>query len=67
MTDHGDIIAALRGHGALADSEADSIQFNLAADLLVAHDDSGISLDDWPWARRFVEMLAGEPVIPSLV
>ena len=43
------------------------IQLNLAADLLEAHDQTGISLDDWVWARRFVEEFIGINVLPNCV
>ena len=34
----------------------------LAVDLLQAHDDTGISLDNWWVARDFVENLLGSPI-----
>lgn len=67
MTDHSDFIASLRARAAVADGDWDVTCLNLAADLLVSHDDSGVSLDDWPWARRYVETLAGLPIVPSLL
>lgn len=67
MTYHGDIIASLRRMAAAADGDWDRICLNLAADLLASHDDSGVSLDDWPWARRFVESLIGRSIVPSLL
>lgn len=67
VTDHGDVIAVLRTRAGSAVSEGDKIALHLAADLLTAHDQSGISLDDWPWARRFVEMWGQQPVLPNSV
>jgi hypothetical protein len=43
------------------------VNLNLAADLLESHDQSGISLDDWVWARRFVEHYLGKSIIPNLI
>lgn len=43
------------------------ISLRLAAELLEAHDDTGISLDDWPTARRFVEGHLGSPISPNAV
>ncbi len=39
----------------------------LAADLLEIHDATGISLDDWPAAREFVEALIGHPITENHV
>jgi hypothetical protein len=65
-TDHSVEIAVLRqlayevrfNHNLL-------IQLNLAADLLESHDQSGISLDNWSWARQYVESYIGVRVIPN--
>lgn len=66
-TDHRDEIAMLY---LLCDEASDSEvarEFRLAAELLWAHDDTGISLDDWPTARQFVEHRLGCPVLPNLI
>lgn len=39
------------------------ITIRLAAELLEAHDDTGISLDAWPTAREFVEHHLGSSVL----
>ena len=66
-TDHSQEIAALRKVASLMLDDDLIIQLNLAADLLEAHDQTGISLDDWPWARRFVEGHTHTPVEPNCV
>lgn len=63
-TDHSDVIEVLRLLGDIAHG-MEGIELRLAADLLEAHDQTGISLDDWPNARRFVEVLSGVDVIPN--
>lgn len=66
-TDHSDEIIGLIN---LAQDTLDAdlqTSLRLAAELLASHDDTGISLDDWPTARRFVENLVGHPVLPNLV
>lgn len=40
---------------------------DLAADLLEMHDATGISLDNWPAARTFVEHLIGRPITENHV
>lgn len=37
----------------------------LAADLLEAHDETGISLDGWDNARQFVETMTPGPILES--
>ena len=37
----------------------------VAADLLQAHDETGISLDDWLSARLLVELLIGKPILQN--
>lgn len=80
-TDHSDEIAELRrmakevldegdsisDDGEFTDSRGGYVTLMLAADLLEAHDQTGISLDDWPYAREFVEGLLERPIIPNLV
>jgi len=56
MTDHSQIITALRSKpGVYAD---------LASDLLEIHDATGISLDNWVSAKRFVEITCDQLGIP---
>ena len=45
------------------DSFMDALMRELAADLLEAHDDTGISLDDWLPARLFVELLLDKKIL----
>ena len=47
-TDHCDLVSGLRARAAAVDSSPDKVTLNLAADLPEAHDETGISLDDWP-------------------
>lgn len=42
-----------------------TLSYLLAADLLEAHDETGISLDDWAVARTFVETLLDRPVLSN--
>lgn len=39
--------------------------FALAADLLECHDQTGISLDNWPSARAFVERRIEGPIVEN--
>lgn len=66
-TDHSEEIAELRRRASSSNDRDFVINLNLAADLLEAHDESGISLDDWPWARQFVERAIAAPVIPNCI
>lgn len=80
-TDHAEEIVELRAMAAEALADSDSMSdegvftdgrltyltLNLAADLLEAHDQTGISLDDWPYARQLVEALLESPVLPNCV
>lgn len=65
MTDHADDVARLRAQcppdttPVLTDEQ---IALLLAADLLEAHDDTGISLDNWIAAREFVERHIGRTI-----
>jgi hypothetical protein len=66
-TDHSAAIAALRARcpsdtAALDDEQVATL---LAADLLEAHDDTGISLDNWISAREFVERRIGREIEPN--
>ena len=64
-TDHSEEIAELRAMAAEAEERESFVMINLAADLLEAHDQTGISLDDWPYARQFVEQILTEPILPN--
>lgn len=63
MTDHTEQVAELRARAGGSDTAGDltdeQVDLFLAADLLEAHDDTGISLDAWVSARTFVERHAG--------
>ncbi len=61
-TDHAVEIAWLRLPRE-DDSFMDALMRELAADLLEAHDDTGISLDDWLPARLFVELLLDKKIL----
>ena len=63
-TDHAVEIAWLRlpRDGA---SFMEALMHELAADLLEAHDDTGISLDDWLPARLFVELLLDRKILKN--
>ena len=63
-TDHSGEIAwlrALAGEG----PPLRTLSYLLASDLLEAHDETGISLDDWVVARTFVETLLEGPILPN--
>jgi phosphosulfolactate phosphohydrolase-like enzyme len=63
-SDHSVEIAQLRtrvGDGTVANA----LTLAVAADLLEAHDETGISLDDWLSARLLVELLIGKPIIEN--
>jgi len=66
-TDHSDEIAQLREMADKAEERHEKVTIHLAADLLQSHDDTGISLDDWPYARQFVEFYLGKPILPNLI
>lgn len=63
--DHEDVVARLRDQ-CRSDTSPDLTMFEvctlLAADLLEAHDDTGISLDNWIAAREFVERHIGRTI-----
>lgn len=63
-TDHSEEIARLRER-ATRKERYDQLVYLLAADLLEAHDESGISLDAWQPARDLVELLIGDDIIES--
>jgi len=67
-TDHSEEIAMLRQLAGEVTSNTNLVvDVNLAADLLEAHDQTGISLDDWPYARRYVERFIGRSVLPNCI
>lgn len=65
-TDHSKEIARLLSVAASETDRDDMISVRLAAELLQAHDDTGVSLADWPTALQFVESHLGHPVLPNL-
>ncbi len=62
-TDHSEEIARLRVR-ARSKEHYDALVYELCADLLASHDDSGISLDNWT-ARALVELLIGQEITES--
>jgi hypothetical protein len=63
-TDHAEEIQALRDRSRTKE-RYDFLVYQLAADLLEAHDESGISLDAWTPARDLVELLIGAEIVES--
>lgn len=63
-TDHSLEIWELR-EKAKKKERYDALVYELCADLLQSHDESGIALDDWTAARDLVELLLGESIIES--
>lgn len=66
-TDHSEEIAFLITSADRCHDRSTVIARRLAAELLQAHDETGISLDDWPTARQFVEDRLGQPICPTLI
>lgn len=63
-SDHTAEIAQLRTQ--VADGTVlEALTVAVAADLLEAHDQTGVSLDDWLSARLLVELLIGKPIVES--
>jgi len=63
-SDHAAEIAQLRTQvegGTLLEELTKAV----AADLLQAHDETGISLDEWLSARLLVELLIGKPILEN--
>lgn len=66
-TDHTDEIALLNRRADATEDRQQRLVIRLCAELLQAHDETGISLDDWPTARQVVEHHLGQPVLPNCV
>lgn len=64
VTDHTEEIANLRRR-AVRKERYDELVYLVAAELLEAHDESGITLDNWKAARDLVELLIGSEIIES--
>lgn len=73
-TDHAEEITRLReiadGLSAAHKGERPDVAllvltYKVAADLLEAHDDTGISLDNWSTARGLVETLVGKIILDN--
>ncbi|GEM_PF-1166445 len=62
-TDHAEEIASLHGRATQTREPMERLTIRLAAELLEAHDDTGISLDHWPTAREFVEHHLGGRIL----
>jgi len=63
-SDHSAEIAQLRTQ-AVDGTALEALTLAVAADLLEAHDETGISLDDWLSARLLVELLIGKPILEN--
>lgn len=67
LTDHGKDITRLRERAAWCRERFGSltqraVTYELAADLLEIHDQTGLSLDNWASARAFVEHRIGHEI-----
>lgn len=62
-TDHRDEIEALHVLASRSRDADQRVCLRLAAELLEAHDDTGISLDHWATAREFVESRLGKSAL----
>lgn len=68
LTNHSEEIAELRWKAdrpGLDPLEAAALR--AAADLLVCHDETGISLDDWPGPGSLVNLMLGKPFLRNHV
>lgn len=63
-SDHSTEIVRLRKQ-AEEGTVMEALTCAVAADLLEAHDETGISLDNWLSARLLVELLIGEPILEN--
>lgn len=63
-TDHSEEVRRLRER-AKTKERYDALVYNLCADLLISHDETGIALDNWLYARDLVELLIGTEIIES--
>lgn len=65
-TDHRREIRALRERARAGDPDSlETYALAAAAELLAAHDETGISLDGWTEPRALVEMLLEHPILPN--
>lgn len=73
-TDHADEISRLRdterayarlGPTITNTERTVGLAYAVAADLLSSHDETGISLDNWRFARNLVEHLLGQPILEN--
>lgn len=67
FTDHSTEIALLRlrthdSQGVEGDRAVTALAYLACAELLRAHDETGISLDDWQPVRALVEYCIGRPI-----
>lgn len=65
-TDHSEEIARLRERAKQFEVR-DQLVYLVAAELLLAHDETWISLDDWHAPRRLVELLVGDSILENCV
>lgn len=66
-TDHSEEVSWLWTESTKQSDRDRQLEFMLAAELLQCHDETGISLDDWPVARQFVERRLAKDIIPNLI
>lgn len=66
-TDHAAEIRKLRDFAYTMPRGFDRTCVELAADMLMIHDETGHSLDNWKPARDFVEHYVGAPILPNFV
>lgn len=65
-TDHrGEIDELLDRLNVTEPQTLEAMALMVSIDLLKAHDETGISLDDWVSARQLVEHLLGYPIMPN--
>jgi hypothetical protein len=65
--DHSEEIARLRQQAGLSSERQQALVCAVAAELLQAHDETGISLDEWLAPRMLVELLIGHSIIENEV
>ncbi|MDE9365427.1 hypothetical protein PZ938_07400 [Luteipulveratus sp. YIM 133132] len=67
-TDHSEEIARLRTSARFPEHTLlERRARRAAAELLVCHDGTGISLDDWDGPRDLIEYLLGHPILKNQV
>jgi hypothetical protein len=64
-TDHSQEIAELREKKPYYGIEIHRLVYATCAELLQAHDETGISLDDWEAPRLLIETVLGKPILEN--